>query len=159
LSKRHSNRPRARRPASDNKGARGAMGARKASNPRYTRVEQRNAPPTQGARRPKTGSSTHAGKRGTATPAMSSTLDGRAKRRRGRQHATTLGGVGATTATRIARRRRSPREPVCSARRSAQRLFPSASASPRQSSSTAGRRTPCVAQRLPLGVSAGWSHQ
>jgi hypothetical protein len=47
-------------------------------------AERRSAPPTRGARRPKTGSSTRAGKRETATPAMSSTLDGRAKRRRGR---------------------------------------------------------------------------
>jgi hypothetical protein len=51
------------------------VGAHKAPNPRYTRVGRRNAPPTRGARQPKTGSSTHAGKRETATPAMSSTLD------------------------------------------------------------------------------------
>jgi hypothetical protein len=43
---------------------------------------------------------------------------------------------------RIARRRRSPREPACSAGRSARRPFPSASTSLRPSSSTTGRRTP-----------------
>jgi hypothetical protein len=119
LSKRPSSRPKARRPSSANRGARGTTGARKAPNPWYTRVEQRNGPPTRGAHRPKTGSSTRAGRRGTATPAMSSTLDGRAKRRRGRRQATTLSGVDATIAMRIAHRCRSPREPVCSAGRSA----------------------------------------
>jgi hypothetical protein len=140
LSKRPFSRTKARRPASTNRGARGTMGVRKAPNPQYTRVEWRNAPPTRGARRPRTDSSTRAGKRETATPAMSSTSDRRGKRRRGRQQATTLGGVDAMIATRIARRHRSPREPVCSAGRSARRPFPSASASPRQSSSTTGRR-------------------
>jgi hypothetical protein len=59
-------------------------GARKAPNPWYTRAERWSAPPTRGARRPKTGSSTRAGKRETATPTVSSMLNGRAKRRRGR---------------------------------------------------------------------------
>jgi hypothetical protein len=59
-----------------------------------------------------------------------------------RRHATTLGGVDATIVGKIAHRRRSPREPVCSAGRSARRPFPSASASPRRSSSTMGRRIP-----------------
>jgi hypothetical protein len=112
--------PKARRLASANRGARGTMGVRKAPNPRYTRVERRSAPPTRGARRPRTGSSTRAGRREMATPATSSTLDGRAKRRRGRRQATTLGGVDATIAMRIAHQRRSPREPVCSPGRSAQ---------------------------------------
>jgi hypothetical protein len=49
---------------------------------------------------------------------------------------------GATTAGKIAHRRRSPREPVCSAGRSARQPFPSASASPRRSSNTTGRRIP-----------------
>jgi hypothetical protein len=75
-SRRPSNRPKPWRTAYANRGARGTMGARKALNPRYTGVERRNAPPTRGVRRPKTGSSTCAGKRRTATPAMSSTLDG-----------------------------------------------------------------------------------
>jgi hypothetical protein len=70
-----SNRPRARRLASANRGARETMGARKAPNPRYTRVEQRSAPPTRGTRRPKSNSSTCAGKPETATPATSSTPD------------------------------------------------------------------------------------
>jgi hypothetical protein len=118
------------------------MGARRGPNPRYMRVEQRSAPPTRGAHGLKSGSSTRAGKHGTAMPATSSTLGGRAKRTHERQQATILGGADATIAMRIARRRRSPREPACSARRSARRPFPSVSASPRPSSSTTGRRTP-----------------
>jgi hypothetical protein len=50
--------------------------------------------------------------------------------------------VDATTTGRTAHRRRSPREPACSAGRSARRTSPSASASPRRSSSTTGRRIP-----------------
>jgi hypothetical protein len=69
------------------------MGVRKAPSPRYTRVARPSAPPTQGARRPRIGSSTRAGKLETATPATSSTPDGQAKRRHGRQRATTLDGV------------------------------------------------------------------
>jgi hypothetical protein len=158
-SKRPSSRPRARRPASVSRETRGAMGARRGPNPQYTRVEQRSAPPTRGARQPKSGSSTHAGRRGMVMPATLSTLGGRAKRMHERQQATTLGGADATIAMRIARRRQSPREPACSAGRSARRPFPSASASPRPSSSTTGRRTPCVAQRIPPGVPAGRGHQ
>jgi hypothetical protein len=48
------------------------------------------------------------------------------------------------TAERTARRRRSPRGPACSAGRSAQRAFLSASASPRRSISTTGRRPPRI---------------
>jgi hypothetical protein len=59
-------------------------------------------PPTRGARRPKSGSSTHAGRPETAMPATSSTPDERATRRHGQQQATTLGGVDATTAGRTA---------------------------------------------------------
>jgi hypothetical protein len=90
----------------------------------------------------KNGSSTHAGKHGTATPATSSTLGGRAKRMRERRQATTLGGVDATTAMKTARQHRNPRGPVCSAGRSVRRPSPSASASLRPSSSTTGRRIP-----------------
>jgi hypothetical protein len=118
------------------------MEARKVPSPRYTRAERRSAPPTRGARRPKSGSSTPAGKPEMATPATSSTPDGRATQRHGRRQATTLGGVDATTVGKIAHRRRSPREPVCSAGRSARPPFPSASASPRRSSSTTERQTP-----------------
>jgi hypothetical protein len=117
-------------------------GARKVPSPRSTRVVRPSPPPTRGARRPRSGSSTRAGRRGTAMPAMSSTLGGRAKRRRERQQATTLGGVDATIAMKIAHRRQKPREPACSAGRSARRPFPSASASPQPSSSTTGRQTP-----------------
>jgi hypothetical protein len=62
----------------------------------------RSAPPTRGARRPKSGSSTREGKPETATPATSSTPDERATQRHGRRQATTLGGVDATTAGKIA---------------------------------------------------------
>jgi hypothetical protein len=78
-------------------------GVRKAPSPRYTRVAQLSAPPTQGARRPKNGSTTRADKPEMATPATSSTPDGRAKQRRGRQQATTLDGVDVATAMRTAR--------------------------------------------------------
>jgi hypothetical protein len=158
-SKRPSNRPRARRPASASRATRGTMGARRGPNPRYMRVEQRSTPPTQGARRPRSDSSTHVGRRGTATPAMSSTLGGRAKRRRGWPQATTPDGVDTTTAMKTARQRRNPRGPACSAGRSTQRPSPSASASLRPSSSTTGDRSPLVAQRLPPGVPAGRSHE
>jgi hypothetical protein len=84
-SKRPSNRTKARRPASANRGARGTMGARKAPSPRYTRAERRSALPTRGARRPKSGSSTRAGKPEMATPATSSTPDGQATQRHGRR--------------------------------------------------------------------------
>jgi hypothetical protein len=141
-SKRPSNRPKARRPASAKRGAREMMGVRKALSPRYTRAARLSAPPTRGARQPRNGSSTRADKPETATPATSSTPNEQAKRRRGRQQATTLDGVDITTAMWTAHRRRSPREPACLARRSAWRPSPSASASPRRSSSTTGRRTP-----------------
>jgi hypothetical protein len=94
----------------------------------------------------------------TATLATSSTPGGRATRRRGRRQATTPGGLGATTVGRTARRYRSPREPVCSAGRSARRASPSASASPRRLTNTMGKRTSRMAQRLSPGMSVGWSH-
>jgi hypothetical protein len=92
LSKRPSSRPKARRPASASRGAHGTMGARKVSSPRSTRVARPSVPPIRGARRPRSGSSTRVGRRETATPVTSSTLGGRAKRRHGRQQATTLDG-------------------------------------------------------------------
>jgi hypothetical protein len=141
-SKRPSSSPKARRPASASRGAHGTMGAHKVPSPRSMQVTRPSAPPTRGARRPKTGSLTRAGKLETATPATSSTLGGRAKRRHGRQKATILDGVDATTAMRTARQHRSPRRPVCSAGKSARWLFPSASASRRRSSSTTGRQIP-----------------
>jgi hypothetical protein len=66
---------------------------------------------------------------------------------RGRQ-ATTLSVVGATTATKTAPRRRSPRGPVCSAGRSVQRPSPSASVSPRPLSSTTGKRIPACGSTI-----------
>jgi hypothetical protein len=91
-SKRPFNRPRARRPASASRGARGTTGARKAPSHRYTREAQRNVPPTQGARRSRSRSSTCAGKPKTATLATSSTPGGRATQRHGQWRATTLEG-------------------------------------------------------------------
>jgi hypothetical protein len=95
------------------------MGVHKAPSPRYTRAAQLSAPPTQGAHRLRNGSSTRADKSEMATLATSSTPDEQEKRRRGRQQATTLDGLDATKAMRTAHRRRSPREPACSAGRSA----------------------------------------
>jgi hypothetical protein len=158
-SKRPSNRPKAQRPASANRGARGMMGVRKAPSPRYTRAARLTAPPTRGARRPGNGSSTRADKPEMATPATSSTPDERAKRRHGRQQAATLDGVDVTTAMRTAHRRRSPREPVCSAGRSAWRPSPVLPPAHDDRQVQQGDGPPCVAQRLPPGVSAGWSHQ
>jgi hypothetical protein len=126
----------------DTRGDGGAQGAE----PSCTQVERRSAPPTRDAHRLKNGSSTHAGKHGTATPATSSTLGRRAKRMRERRQATTLGGVDATTAMKTTRQRRNPRGPVCSAGRSARRPSPSASASPRPLSNTTGDGSPHVAQ-------------
>jgi hypothetical protein len=93
-----------------------ATGPRRGASPRSMQVQRRSDPPTRDAHRPKSGSSTRAG-RETATPVTSSTLGGRARRMRERRQATTLGGVDATTAMKTALRRRSPRGPVCSAGR------------------------------------------
>jgi hypothetical protein len=116
-------------------------GAAQGANPRSMQVKRRSDPPTRDAHRPKSGSSTRAG-RGTATPATSSTLGGRARRMRERWQATTLGGVDATTAMKTALRCQSPQGPVCSAGRSARWPSPSASASPRPSSSITGKQIP-----------------
>jgi hypothetical protein len=105
-------------------------------------------PANPDAHRQKNGSSTHAGKHGTATSATSSTLGGRAKRMRERRQATTLGVVDVTIAMKTAHQRRSPRGPVCSAGRSARRPFLSASASPRPLSSTTGRRIPACGSTI-----------
>jgi hypothetical protein len=121
-----------------------ATGVRKALRRQYTRAARRGSPPTKGARRSRSGFLTCAGRPKTATLATSSTPGGRATRRRGQRQATIRGGVGATIAERIARRHRNPREPACSAGRSARQAFVNASASLRQSTSTRGRRTPHV---------------
>jgi hypothetical protein len=73
-SKRPFSRPKAQRPEFASKEARGTTGARKVLSHRYTREAQRNAPPTQGTRRSRSGSSTRARKPKTLTLAMSSTL-------------------------------------------------------------------------------------
>jgi hypothetical protein len=122
-------------------------GAAQGANPRSMQVKWRSDPPTRDAHRPKSGSSTRAG-RGTATPVTSSTLGGRARQTREQRQATTLGGVDATTAMNTALRRRSPRGPVCSAGRSARRPSPSASASPRPSSSITGKRIPAYGSTI-----------
>jgi hypothetical protein len=68
-------------------------GVRKAPSYRCIRKVQRSVPPTQGTRRPRSDSSTHAGKPKMVMHAMSSTPGGRATRRRGQRRATTLDGV------------------------------------------------------------------
>jgi hypothetical protein len=141
-SKRPFSRPKARHPASVSRGVRETTGEHKALSHRCMREAQRNVPLTQGARRSRSGSLTRAGKPKMATPATSLIPGGQATRRRGRRRATTLDGVGATIAGRTAHRRRSPREPACSAGRSARRASLSASASPRRSTNKTGRRTP-----------------
>jgi hypothetical protein len=59
-------------------------GATQGANPQSMQVKWKSDRPTRDAHRPKSGSSTRAG-RGTATPVMSSTLGGRAKRMRERR--------------------------------------------------------------------------
>jgi hypothetical protein len=139
--KQPSSRPRARRLTSASKETRGEMGARRRANPRSTQAERRSDPPTRDAHQQKNDSSTRA-EHGTATPATSSTLSGRAKRMRDRRQATTLNEVVSTIAMKTARRRWNPREPMCLVGRSARRPSPSASANPRPSSSTTGRQIP-----------------
>jgi hypothetical protein len=116
-------------------------GVRRGLSPRCTQAERQSDPPTRDAHRLKNGSSTRAG-RGTATPATSSMLGGRARRMRERRQATTLGGVDTTTTMKTALRHRNPRGPACSAGRSARQPSPSVSASPRPSSSITGKRIP-----------------
>jgi hypothetical protein len=157
-SKRPSNRPRARHPASVNRGTHEAMGVRKGPSPRCTRAERQSDRPTRDAHRPKSGSSTRAG-RGTATPVTSSTLGGRAKRMRERRQATTLDEVDATTTTKTARQRRNPRGPVCSAGRSARRPSPALPPALDHRQVQRGNGSPRVAQRLPPSMPAGRGHQ
>jgi hypothetical protein len=84
--------------------------------------------------RSESGSLTRVGRPKTATPT------GKAMQKQERQRAITLGRAVAMTAMRIAHRRWNPREPVCSARKSAWRAFPNASTNPPRSTSTRGRR-------------------
>jgi hypothetical protein len=100
-SKRPSSRPRAQHHASANRGMRGTTEPHRGANPRSTQEERRGDPPTQGARRSRSGSLTRAG-RWTATPATSPTPGARARRTHGQRWATTLNGVDATTATKTA---------------------------------------------------------
>jgi hypothetical protein len=81
-----------------------------------------------------------------------------ATRRRGQRRATTLDGVGATIAGRTARRRRSPREPVCSAGRSARRASLALPSAHINRQIQRGDRPTRMAQRLPPSVSAGRGH-
>jgi hypothetical protein len=76
-------------------------GAAQGGEPSVHVVKRWGDPPTQDARRPRSGSLTRAG-RWTATPATSSTLGVRARRMRERRQATTLDGVDTTTAMRTA---------------------------------------------------------
>jgi hypothetical protein len=120
---------------------RGMTKLHREANPRCTQRDQRGGPPTKDARRPKSGSLTHAG-RWMVTPVTSSTPGAPAGRTHEQRGATTLDGVDATTAAKTAPRRRSPQAPVCSAGRSARQHSPNTSANPRPSSNTTGRRTP-----------------
>jgi hypothetical protein len=146
LSRRPCNRPRARHLASASREARRTTGARRAPRRQFTRAARRDNLPTKAEHWPRSGSLPCAGRPRTATPVTSSTPGGRATRRHGRWWATTHNGAGATIVTKTAHRRRSPREPTCSAGRSARRASLSASASPRRSISTRGRWTSCMAQ-------------
>jgi hypothetical protein len=101
-SKRPCSRPRARRPASTSRGARGATGVCKALKCQFTRVVRRGSPPTKVGRRSGSGSLTRAGMPKTATLATSSTPGRRATQRRGRRQATTRGEVDAMTAEKTA---------------------------------------------------------
>jgi hypothetical protein len=93
--------------------------ARKAMRRQFTRVARRGSPPAKAGRRSRSGSLTRAGWPKTVTLATSSMPSGRETQRHGRRQATIHGGVGATTAVKTARRRRSPRGPACSVGRSA----------------------------------------
>jgi hypothetical protein len=157
--KRPSNQPKVRRLASASKEVRGKTRARGVRSPQFTRAVQQGAPPTWGARRPRSGSSTRAGKPRTATPTTSSMLGGRATRRHVQRRATTPDGADAMTARRIAHPRRNHWEHACSAGRSARRASPSASASPRQSSSTTGRRTPACGSTTTIWRVSWAGHQ
>jgi hypothetical protein len=77
-------------------------GAAQGGEPSVHAGEAAGDPPTLDARRPRNGFSTRAG-RWTAMPATSSTLGVQARRMRERRQATTLDGVGATTAMRTVR--------------------------------------------------------
>jgi hypothetical protein len=74
-SKRPFNRPRARRHASANRVTREPTGPRRGANPQSMLAKRQSDRPTRDAHRPKSGSSTRAG-RGTVTPVTSSTLGG-----------------------------------------------------------------------------------
>jgi hypothetical protein len=115
--------------------------APKAKRHASTRAARWGNQPTRAERRSGSGSLIRAGRPRTTTPTTSSMLAERATQRHGRRRATSLGGATATTAVRITHRRRNPREPVCSAGRSAQQASPSASASPPRLTSTQGRQT------------------
>jgi hypothetical protein len=158
LSKRSFSRPKARRPAFVSRGARGTTGARKALNHRCTREVQRNAPPTQGARRSRSGSSTRADKPKMATLATSTTPRGRATRRRGRRRATTPDEAGATIAGRITHRRRSPGNPRVQPGDPHGELPSTLPLAHVDRQIQRGDGPQRMAQRLPPGVPAGQSH-
>jgi hypothetical protein len=88
-------------------------GARKALRRQFTRAARRGSPPTKAGCQSGSRSLTRVGRPRTATLAMSSMPGGRATWRHGRRQATTHGAVGATTAVRTTRQRRSSRGPVC----------------------------------------------
>jgi hypothetical protein len=106
----------------------------------FTQAVRRCGRPTRAERRSGSRFLIRAGRFRTATPATSSMPTERTAQRHERRQDTTPSGAGATTAARIACRHRSPRGPVCSAGRSAQR----ASLSPPRLTSTWGETDPRV---------------
>jgi hypothetical protein len=157
-SKRPCNRPKARRLAYAIRAARGTTAVRQARKRPFMQAARLGSRRTRAKRRSRSGSLICADRLRTATLAMSSTHAERAMRKRGRQWTTTPGGADATIAARIARRRRSPQGPVCSAGRSARRAslaLPLAHLD-RQVHREDGPSS--VAQQLPPGVPAGRRH-
>jgi hypothetical protein len=141
---RASGRPAGRELGVSHPPARRRAGRRGRAGGRTLGPHRRSDPPIWDAHRLKIGSSTRA-EHGTATPATSSTLGGRAKQMREWRQPTTLDEVDATTATKTARRRRNPREPMCSAGRSARRPSPALPPTHDRRQVQRGDRSPRVA--------------
>jgi hypothetical protein len=157
-SKRPCNRPKARHLAYASRAARGTTVVRQARKRPFMQAARLGSRRTRAKCRSGSGSLIRVDRLRTATPTMSSTHTERATRKRGRRWATTPGGADATIAARIARLRRSPRGPVCSAGRSAQRAslaLPLAHLD-RQVHREDGPSS--VSQQLPPGVPAGRRH-
>jgi hypothetical protein len=129
-------------------------GVRRGSSPQCTQVERRSDPPTRDAHQLKNGSSTHAGKHRTVTPATSSMLGERAKRMRERRQATTLGGGGRYDSDED----RSP-TPEPPGTRVFSREIRTAAFPHDHRQVQRGDGPPRMAQRLPPSLPAGRGHQ